>query len=214
MGMTDKFALIQYATNGGEYYDMLKLTINRNCDYCAKFGAEMLPGTRSLCEGKRGGWTKLQMIINALEKGFKRIVYLDVDVIIRDLSFNLFDKAELCTTGIGAAIGVANSAIGLTKHDNGINPVHWNTGVMFIESSPEVLEFFKKWNNEPENNNPWMEQLPLQDLAFKYPNLICRVDNKFNAQPGVCPSDEVVIRSFHGMPDRLNLMKEYLKGIE
>lgn len=195
-----KKLLLQYAV-GDEYIKQMSLLWVRNLSSSVKKDADYW--ALKPHEGvRRAGWTKLDLINDALAN-YDQIVYLDTDTVIRDTNFNLFD---LCGYGVGMC---------QVKNDPR-QPDHLNTGVMFIRKSPEVVELFKSWAAQPENDHPWMEQWALNDVMLKnrcWRDLITIVPNRFNAQPISCPSDDPVIRAFHGEPNRYEKMKEYLKGL-
>lgn len=196
-----KRCLLQYA-DGREYVKMMHLTAKSNEDYCRKYGADYWPMRKLLRADKRGGWQKVAYIIDYL-RNYDQIIYMDVDCILRDLNYNLFDE---CTNGIGLTQHLTNPGVN--------NELHYNTGVLFINNSPEVKELLTLWDRQPENDHAWVEQLPFQQLAIDHLRLIHTVDNKFNATANCCSSDDPVIRGFHGMPDRYNLMKEYLEYLK
>lgn len=198
-----KRCLIQYAV-GKDYNDQLSLTMLRNADYCRRNNATFLVSVNKIENGKRAGWDKIDHIIKATYQGYDDIIYMDTDCIIKDLSFDLW---SLCEPDL----------VGFTEHYTSPNTdnkeKHYNTGVMAIGKG--CKDFFVRWSLQDENNHAWMEQHPLQEmmkLSF-YKERSKLMDNKFNMMPSICPSDECVVRAFHGMPDRFRIMQDYLKTI-
>ena len=197
--------IIQQVYQEGSYLDLALVTIP-NClayakkhsfDYEFSYG-DIVPEWDMLC----GGWAKLALISGALQRGYKYVVWLDVDALIVDMDADL---REACPEGIGMVI------------HHSPNP-HYNIGCMYMTNSQEVKEFVNYWMSwypGPTFKGSWHEQAIL-NLLSQTPagQIVKEIDCKWNStKAGHCHTNRAVVEGFHGegSPEqRLAKMQEYL----
>jgi hypothetical protein len=169
-------------------------------DYMAYFG------DYSNRDVMTGGWSKIKMMIDCLEKGYEYIFYLDTDTAIVDFTTDLRDA-------------FTDKYIGCCEH-NAKNfpkdwqvPTHLNVGVTFVKNRPGILDFFNEWWNAFPGDKRWVEQGSFNELAKKYTDWVFKMDDKFNATVNVNMCENPVIIGWHGVTPnnkRFALMKQTL----
>lgn len=181
--------LIQQAYPGKGYEEMINLTWDRNADYCNKWDFDYWAHIDPIVpewDIKNGGWAKIELIRQALDKGYQYIVWLDADAMIYDLETDLRDG---CPKGIGACwhrIPQLN---------------HWNVGVMLMQNAYEVCEFIVNWIKEyPGANDGWFEQGVFNRMGMKS-KVVHTLSDKWNATLNVNMVPDAVILGFHGHGD-------------
>ncbi len=192
--------ILQLAT--GAHRELLALTREHHRRYADKHGLEYLCVEHNPAAPKRAGWGKIRMILSALEMGFDRIVWLDADAVIVDENVDL---SSLVPAGIG-----------MVRHPNGDGKGrHWNSGVMIVKASDAVRQFLESVDREPENDSPWMEQLPINTLASDNSSaILVELPAALNSTPGAVVADEPVIAAAHGLPfdQRIKLISEWVNS--
>lgn len=188
----------------GFFYDMLRMTVNRHAayarahkmDYQAQFG-DYLP-ERGVYTG---AWHKIAMIRDALEKGYEYVFWVDTDAGIVDFGVDL----RSAFTGDGD--------IGAVEHDANNIPKHLNVGVVFVRNTERARQFIKEWWDSFPGEERWVEQGSFNKLAEKYPDVVFRLDDKWNSTVGVNESDDPIIKGWHGVvpPKRYEMMKKYFR---
>jgi hypothetical protein len=96
-------------------------------------------------------WMKIPLILNLLDQGFRRVLFIDADALVTDLGFDP-DAVFPDAGGMGS--------ITLAEDEGGVN-----TGVMFIEDGPatrRVLDLI--WLNDSDIHNSTWEQHALKTL--------------------------------------------------
>lgn len=201
--------LLQQAWDGnvaglGDYRLMLELTRQRNEEYCKQHRFDFWPLVGTLdpkySDVKRGGWVKIEMILDAMQKGYKYIVWLDPDTLIKDLEEDLRNGCD----GIGACwhrIPQLN---------------HWNVGALYIENSDEAYEFTKDWLKAFPGERQWMEQGEFNKLAMKR-TIVKTISDRWNSTLNYSMVPDAVVLGFHGNGDgvaRLKMIQDALKVLE
>ena len=205
--MRDSIILQQaYETEINHYFtDMIRLTMQRHAAYALshKMDYQIYFGDYTDRDVYTGAWSKVKMILDALEKGYKYIFWLDTDAAIVDFNADLRDAF----TG----------SIGCCEHKNLPKewnvPDHLNVGVTFVRNDPGVKEFIQKWWDAFPGDKRWMEQGSFNQLSKEYPELVFKMDDKYNATVNVNMCENPVIIGWHGiMPlnKRFNLMKQMM----
>src|SRR5260221_3102836 len=86
---------------GFQYDKMLELTQAHHAAYCCRYGYEydaaIVKSTRH--EVMQGGWEKIELIQEAMQKGYENIIWLDADTLITDFSTALLDAIQPNTIG-------------------------------------------------------------------------------------------------------------------
>lgn len=181
--------LIQQAYPGKGFEPMIELTRERNAEYCKRFSFDYevhIDAVNPEWKMEQGGWAKLLLIQDALQKGYKYIVWLDADAMIYDLDTDLRDG---CPNGIGACYHRIPQLS------------HWNVGVMLMQNSEDVRNFLTDWIAQfPGAGDGWFEQGVFNRLGMKS-KVVHTLSDKWNATVNVNMVPDAVILGFHGYGD-------------
>jgi hypothetical protein len=188
---TARNAVIQFGV-GEENLAYLAATRELHAAYCARHGIKFIVDKDSPANGRPPHWRKVELLIDAMRKGYDRAVWLDGDCIITDHRVNIFEAAG------GFGIGVCEC------FDSPEFERHLNCGVVFTARSPEVTAFLDIWNAQPTSAR-WAEQDPFNELMATRPHrdLLTILPNRFNSVPVHMDARDPIIRAYHGLPDRL-----------
>ena len=192
-----------------KFSDMLRLTMQRHAAYAMSHKMDYLPlfgdySDRSLFTG---GWDKIKLIQEAIERGYEYVFWIDTDAAIVDFSVDLRDAF------------INQKLIGCCEHKRENLPkeydipTHLNVGVTFVKNGDGVKEFLQEWWDSFPGDKRWVEQGSFNDMAKKYPEIVFKMDDRFNATVNVNMCDKPVIVGWHGIqPDskRFDMMKNSL----
>lgn len=213
----NKAVIIQQCLSSGGYtgswsgifYDMLRLTQQRHAAYARAHGFDYWCIYGDVHAGKQGGaWDKVQLILDALHRGYEYIVWLDTDAAIVDFEADLRDALP------------EGALIGAVQHDpdrsaylkaNSV-PRHHNVGVLYVRNDPRTIDFFEKWLASWPGVERWAEQGAFNDLATAT-GCVVTVDDRYNATINVNETPQTIVQGWHGiMPPekRLNMMASAL----
>jgi len=170
------------------FHDMLRLTMQRHAAYALSHNMDYLVhfGTYSERGVYTGSWDKIKLLQEAMERGYEYAFWVDADAAIIDFDDDLRDA-------------FTNGFIGCCEHNaNGI-PAHLNVGVTFVKNSEETLKFLGDWWDSFPGDPRWLEQGAFNDLAKKYPDLVFKMDDKYNATVNVNMCDNPVVMGWHGI---------------
>lgn len=197
--------LIQQCYPGHGYEPMAELTKARNISYCNQWQIDyqlQIDAVVPEWPVENGGWAKIELIRRALDKGYKYVIWLDVDAMIYDLDTDL---RKGCPDGIGACYHRIPQ----------LN--HWNVGVMFMQNTSEVREFIVDWLKcYPGDGDGWNEQGVFNRLG-KTIKVVETISDKWNATLNVNIVPDAVVLGFHGCGSaekRYQLMRATLERIE
>lgn len=199
--------ILQQVYQDSAYTEMAALTLGRHLQYAKRHGFDyefyygnIIPEWNP----DYGGWAKLALIANAMERGYQHVIWVDTDAIIADLSADL--RAGCPPHGIGAT-------------RNTLPKEHINVGMLYVTNAPDVLDFVKYWIAWYPGPDGWREQAAL-NLLLCIPSLadaVTPIEYKYNScRAGGTQVENPVVEAFHGEGDasaRLDLMKAYLKRI-
>jgi hypothetical protein len=80
----------------------------------------------------------------------------------------------------------------------GDQPWHYNSGVIVVRNTAAARWFFDEvWNAGP-TEHPWQEQVRINELSQRYPDLVQTLENKWNCTKGVNSTRDPIIRAWHG----------------
>jgi hypothetical protein len=189
---------------GKPYEEMIELTRARNEAYCKKhhfdYSVVVGPTDPKYSNIREGGWDKIKCIIEALMT-HNEVVWLDSDAIIRDLDTDL-------RGGFVDGIGVC------WHRYRGFD--HWNTGVMYIRASSDVMIFLRNWLDAYPGTMPWMEQGVFNTMAMSS-KIVQTISDRWNATLDCSMVPDAVVLGFHGFglaPQRYEAMKQALVQLE
>ena len=188
----------------GDYLPLMELTKARNEAYCARHAFDFVyhvgtldPKYASVWDGC---WPKVELIQQALRKGYQYIVWMDPDALIRDLDTDLRDA---CPLGIGACW------MRIPQLD------HWNVGVLYLQNTPEVVRFVDEWLAQFPGDKQWREQGVFNAMGMKS-KVVFTIADRWNATMNYSMVPDAVVLGFHGngdAPFRLSMMQETLKHL-
>lgn len=192
--------------NGGHFSDMIRLTMQRHAAYARAFKMDYQiyfgePTDRNVWTG---AWHKIKMIQDALERGYEYVFWLDTDAAIVDFNADLRNA-------------FTDKFIGCVQHDGSKLPkewnvpVHLNVGVTFVRNGAGVKEFMQEWWDSFPGDKRWLEQGAFNDLAKLHPELVFRMDDKYNATVDMNMCDNPVVIGWHGITPiskRFGMMKK------
>jgi len=200
--------LIQGAHTQPMFIDMLRLTYQRHAAYCVSHNFDYWHFLGNPCpERMMGAWDKIHYIKNALDAGYKYIVWLDTDTAIvgdTDLSEALTEDQH-----IGGCI-----------HDAHDIPRHINVGALHLRNTEKTRSFVSDWyDSYPDANSQWLEQGTFNKLMEKHPGVVSVIDDKWNSTVTTNEVKDPVVMGWHGIQPwigRLTMMKaafinDYLK---
>jgi hypothetical protein len=180
--------LIQQASE--DYVPMLDLVAGRHGAYCAKHGITYWPVFGPVQFSRAAQWNKIVLIQRALDMGFETVAWLDADTLI------MRDDEDIRTALNGGG------ALGLALHPTpGLDAArtHWNTGVMVVRNTPRTRGFFDAvWQAGPLGDHHWHEQARMLAMLPDYPELVQRIDDRWNASEDVTPVPNPCVKAWHG----------------
>lgn len=192
-------ALVQLAS-GMDFVRMLDLTADLHARYCAAWGIEFIAHRegRPRKAARPPHWRKVDVIGQALDRGFEQVLWLDADSIIVDATVDLL---SVCRWGVGICECWDSPAV----------HAHLNTGVVWFNAAPEVRAFVKAWDAMPVHM-AWEDQGALIELMKdrRWRSLLTILPNRYNWVEDHMEAAQPVVRSFHGERDRLARMQALL----
>ena len=209
--MTKSRALLiqqAYRDATGVYPVIMSWLYPRNLEYCRRHEIEYMAVYGNAVEEWPpiyGAWAKVALILNALEAGYKHVIWLDLDTLIVDLDADLRD-------------GCPAEGLGMTTHQPDGMPV-LNCGALYVTNSEDTKKLFREWISwYPGPINGWHEQAMI-NLLGQVPicaPLIVSIDDKWNSTRAANNRVEhPVVEGFHGegaAERRFQLMKEFLNA--
>jgi hypothetical protein len=189
----------------GDYRPMMELTKARNETYCERYAFDFWYITKQ--DGLKysnvfdGGWAKVELIQRALAQDYQYIVWLDADALVKDMDTDLRDG---CIEGIGACwhrIPQLN---------------HWNTGVLFVQNTPETVKFIDEWLASYPGQRQWMEQGEFNRLAMQS-KTVQTISDRWNATLNYSMVPDAVILGYHGngnAKNRYDMMNKTLQNLQ
>lgn len=193
----------------GIFYDQLRLTAPRHAAYARAHRMDYWCIYGDVHPGKQGGaWDKIQLVIDALKRGYEHAFWLDTDAAVMDFEADLRDA--LPADGlIGAVIHDPERSAYLRQNNV---PRHHNVGALYVRNSEATLRFFEDWLAAWPGVERWAEQGAFNQLAAER-GIVCAVDDRYNATVNVNECAKPTVKGWHGiMPpeQRLALMQREL----
>jgi hypothetical protein len=186
----------------GLFSDMLRLTMQRHAAYARAHQMDYVAYFGDYCNEKgltTGGWHKIKMILDCLERGYEYVFWIDTDAAVVDFEEDLREA-------------FTDKFIGCCEHNANNIAAHLNVGVTFVRNGDGVKEFMREWWDAFPGDKRWMEQGAFNDLTKKYPELVFKMDDRYNATVNVNMVDNPVIIGWHGLnaKNRIAMMKKKL----
>jgi hypothetical protein len=201
MRLVSDTLLFQHGYSCTEYYNLIALTASRTVRYCLKHSLDyrLILGEVEGDQRDGGHWAKVVMFQEALKQGYKNVIYLDADTIIADMNTDLREA-------------IVEDKVGAVWHHLIVGPLndfdvsHYNAGAFYASNTPLIREFMDRWITYYPGEK--MSHFPLtrEQGAFRTlgdeMGIINKLDNKWNAEDGVSPSDHPVVLGFHGFHEQ------------
>ena len=169
-------------------HSMLTLTASLHSEYCErhKFDYWALIGNVK---------SKSDLLLEAIDQGYKYIVVSDADVLIVD---HIRDLREACPYDAIGATWHENSSWGNGAYD------HYNLGIVYCQVGPTIRNHIERWANTDPCGHPWGEQDTFNQMDV--PKV--RIGAEWNSMPG-WESSTPIVKAWHGYgnnADRLAAM--------
>lgn len=223
----------------GKSFERLgKLTIQRMEEYAKKCDADFIIWNDA------GNYShvvfKKYDIYNLFKMGYDRVLFLDLDIIVKKDAENIFDivpydkigmfnetPLNLAWYSIHEVMNKYNKElVKLKRHKETINPTKWdkqyfNVGV--IVASKCHMKFFEKPFVEiidmfPEqglmNFDRMRLNIPFYDIGYKFNALSCPILNKFITKENRIKNCDFIHLNFNTFDDKCAITFDYLKDIE
>lgn len=165
-------------------------------------------------------WNRLPMMLDAFERGYKQVLWLDSDTLVVDPTVNVFERAPFDHAGSrrmhrGQSDGppweysplcMRRTAGGFYWPMDGDDQWEgWNDGVLLVTPEAQtIIEWV--WSKRAEkpmpHHQPTLWELNwLLDIVKDDPTLCAEMDQRFNWQPfnGSSPEQYAVIKAWHGI---------------
>jgi hypothetical protein len=179
----------------GIFYDMLRLTQQRHAAYARAHGFDYIVNFGDVHPGKKfGAWDKIQLVLDALRRGYDYVVWLDTDAAIMDFEVDLRDALP------------ADALIGAVEHDPDRSPFlklnqvprHKNVGVLYVRNTPASVKFFEEWLSTWPGVERWAEQGAFNLLAER-DGIVCAVEDRWNATVNANEVVNPAVKGWHGV---------------
>lgn len=181
---------------------MLELISPRHSEYCKNHDIDYACSPSNplpYLDPKKGSWAKIELISRALAAGYKNVIWLDADTLIKDMKVDLRD-------------GCIDDGIGACWHR--IPQLHhWNVGALYISNTERVRNFITEWIGMYPGTDGWFEQGVFNKMAMQS-NIVNTISDKWNATINYTEVPDAVVLGYHGAGDfeyRLNLMRSVLE---
>lgn len=201
--------ILQQCFSSGEFVDMQRLTMMRHSAYARAYEMDywLIMGDYPQ-EIYFGGWGKIQLILDALNQGYKHVFWIDSDAAIMDFSTDLRDALRP-----GGRVGAVEHNAGWFKAQD--IPPHLNVGVMYFNLSDITKAFCTEWLHRYPGDRRWLEQGAFNDLIKEpaWRDAVVKLDARWNATVNVNEVGNPVVKGWHGvMPwgKRTDLMRAEL----
>lgn len=174
-------------------------------DYAARCGADYHHFVGRKDERCNPTWNRVLQILEAFEQGYRKVVWLDADVLVvqpdRDIFAETPDDVPLVMT----------RTEGFPWRTPDGEQEAWNDGVLIANAGSEAEEAMRwLWDRRCDpflpHQIPGMPELSwLLDWIFTHPGCVAPLSDVWNFLPHEHTKDragEAVIEAFHGMPHR------------
>ena len=185
-----KGVLAQLGT--GPHAAMLDLTESWHKEYAAQHGLAYVARRELILPNCPAPWSKVPLILDLLLAGHAPVVWMDADVVVVD---GERDISRACDDGIGCVF-----------YDEPWP--HFNTGVMVLWPTPEVVELVcevLRFAGQPNGLPPttpgggYWEQ-PYFNFLDAGRGILRRISPDWNAIEGITPCERVAVVAAHGQP--------------
>ena len=202
--------LFQHIYSYSDYASILALTMPRTIMYCYKFKIDyrFVMGEVEGDAREGGHWANIYLMREFMQMGYKNVIYLDADTIICNLNTDI--REAIVEDKVGA--------VWHNSHEGERDLSHYNAGAFYASNTYKTRAFLDKWISQKPGQTLSKFPLCYEQGAFRIigdeMGVINRLDNQWNAEAGVSPSDHPVVLGFHGFKDVYGCMSITLKDLE
>jgi hypothetical protein len=210
MKIVNDTLLIQHVYSNSEHGRLIAMSAERTILYCLKHHIDyhLVVGEVDGDNRDGGHWANICMMREAMNLGYKNIIYLDADTLIADLNTDLREAI------VEDKIGAVWHTLIRPEGDHS----HFNAGAFYVSNTERTREFVDKWISMypglPDGQWPIVCEQGVYNVLGREMGVINSLDPKWNAEAGVSPSDHPVVMGFHGFPDLHKWMRKALAGLE
>jgi hypothetical protein len=192
----------------GKHGRIIAMTVPRTIEYCLQHHIDyQMVLSDVVRDGNHVHWAHTYLIRDAMIRGYKNIIYWDADTLIADMGMDI--KEAIVEDKIGSVWH------NLKKEDKDLS--HFNVGALYFSNTPKTREFMDRWiagyPGTSWSSFPLVFEQGVFNIIGEEMGIINRLDNKWNAECGVSPSDHPAVFGFHGFPDLYNNMKKKLENL-
>jgi hypothetical protein len=198
------------------YFDsMLKLTQPNTIKGCEQYGYQYYAyaGRPVLSKETDHPYWLLPSILKTYWediKGFRQIVWLDADT-YWDITEPLEVTIPIKDSGLGKSF-METPMFGATRHRG-----HYNIGCLWIFNAPIMANFIDAWLATPDEDHPQKSQAVFNKLIGHHPKMLYELDHKYNHVLGELEyqtKDKPIVYAWHGQPNRIEAMREFIFNFE
>lgn len=194
-----------------------------NAAYAERCGADYWRFDGVWPGGTYPAWNRLPMILDAFERGYEHVLWMDADTLVVQPDVDVFVDYARSHEGrrVVSAGGedyddhlgclcMRRTAGGFYWPMDGADQWEgWNDGVLLVKSlldyTSTVIEWLWAQRDTPPlpHHQPGLWELNwLLDYAKAHPEHVVEMDQRFNWQPfnGASPEQYAVIKAWHGLP--------------
>lgn len=190
--------------------------------YAQQCGAEYWRFDGAWEHGTHPAWNRLPMMLEAFERGFERVLWMDSDTLVVKPHVDVFEQSIYshegrCVVGQAEEAGaeflvpfvMRRTAGGAYWPASGADQYEqWNDGVLLVNRSALAVHALEElWACRALRPRAWhspsMWELNwLLDWVKANPDDVVQMDQRFNWQPfnGASPEQYAVIKAWHGIP--------------
>jgi hypothetical protein len=182
--------------------------------YADRHGADFLFFAGEKDAALNPTWNRIPMFLDAFDKGYDKVVWLDADTLVIDQERSVFDEtsddAPLLMTRVlsshfefpWASEAADGNVVPADKWDV------YNDGVLIANNSDHARACFEfVWANRHSEFKPWhVPGIPeldwILDYVYEHPDAVEQLSLAYNwmPYPEAPPVEEAVILAWHGMP--------------
>lgn len=182
-------------------------------EYCDRHDADYAYFAGEWESGLHPTWNRLPMMMDAFDRGYDKVVWLDADTLIVDQDTSIFDATDSDVPMLMTRVLSSHFEFPWASEVDGtIVPAdHWdvyNDGVLIMNNTPDAVACLHfAWANRRSKFKPWhVPGIPeldwILDYVYAHPDAVQQLSLRFNwmPYPEAPPYEEAVVMAWHGMP--------------
>lgn len=207
--------LVLQAVEDQYFDDMLRLTQPNTLKGCAKYDYKYHAYAGRPVINKSTDhpyWLLPSILKNYWEaiKNFKQIIWLDADT-YWDITEPLEVTIPVKHFGLGKS-PMETPIFGATRHRG-----HYNIGCLWMFNNQVLSNFIDAWLVTSDEDHPQKSQAVFNKLIDQHPNMLYELEHKYNhvlGEPAYQTKDKPIVYAWHGQPNRIEAMREFIFDFE